>query len=94
MLVADDLPIDEHYVQNPDDLFDKPMDDLVVDLGSKVILEAHLQCAGQEMPLSAEDADYFGPLTKELCETRLSKDKDGWYESSILFVRLGYLICR
>lgn len=77
--MADSLPIDQHYIQNPSELFDKATDDLVVDLESKVILEAHLQCAGQEMPLSLEDESYFGPLTKELCETRLSKDKDGWY---------------
>jgi DEAD/DEAH box helicase domain-containing protein len=49
-----------------------------VDLESKVILEAHLQCAGQEMPLSLADEVYFGPLTKELCETKLKMDKDGW----------------
>ena len=83
MFVADDLPIDQHYVHNPDELFNKPMDDLIVDLESKVILEAHLQCAGQEMPLSADDAVYFGPLMEELCKTRLSKDKEGWYESTI-----------
>jgi DEAD/DEAH box helicase domain-containing protein len=78
VFVADNLPIDQHYVQNSNELFNKPMDDLVVDLESKVILEAHLQCAGQEMPLSVEDSAYFGPLMKELCETKLSKDKDGW----------------
>jgi DEAD/DEAH box helicase domain-containing protein len=78
VLVADALPVDQHYVQAPDDLFDRPIEDLIVDLESKVILEAHLQCAGQEMPLSLEDDIYFGPLTKEICETRLTKDKDGW----------------
>jgi ATP-dependent helicase YprA (DUF1998 family) len=83
VLIADDLPIDQHYVHNPDELFNRPMEDLIIDLNSKVVLEAHLQCAGQEMPLSVEDAEYFGPLMKEICETRLTKDKDGWYESTI-----------
>jgi DEAD/DEAH box helicase domain-containing protein len=86
VFVADSLPIDQHYVQNPDELFDKPTDDLVVDLESKIILEAHLQCAGQEMPLSVEDAIYFGPSMKELCEARLSKDKDGWYVYAFSFL--------
>ena len=54
------------------------MDDLIVDLQSKVILEAHLQCAGHEMPLSVEDEVYFGPLMKDLCESKLLKDADGW----------------
>ena len=78
VLVADTLPIDQYYLNNPDELFDKPTEELIIDLESKVILESHLQCAGQEMPLSPDDELYFGPLTRELCETRLVKDKDGW----------------
>lgn len=54
------------------------MSDLVVDLDSKVILEAHLQCAAQEIPLSKEDDMYFGPLLRELCDAKLSRDEDGW----------------
>ena len=50
-----------------------------MDLDSKVLLEAHLQCAGQEMPLSLEDEKYFGPLFKEVCEASLVKDEEGWY---------------
>lgn len=52
-----------------------------MDLESKIVLEAHLQCAGEEMPLSLADEEYFGPLTRELCETKLTKDKDGWWGS-------------
>lgn len=78
VFVPSEFPIDRHYVAHPDELFDKPVDELVIDLESKVIIEAHLQCAGQEMPLSLEDEKYFGPHTKELCETRLKKDAEGW----------------
>lgn len=39
---------------------------------------AHLQCAGQELPLSREDENYFGPLMHDICAARLWKDKDGW----------------
>ena len=31
------------------------------------------------MPITLEDEQYFGPMMKEICETRLSKDEDGWY---------------
>ncbi|THH10992.1 hypothetical protein EW146_g8195 [Bondarzewia mesenterica] len=81
VLVADDLPIDRHYVNNPQELFDKDMDDLLVDLDSKWIVESHLQCAAYEMPVSLEDEKWFGPWTKELCETKLVKDKEGWYHT-------------
>ncbi len=78
LYVADGSPVDHHYVQNPASLFDKAMDDLVVDLENSVIMEAHLQCASHEVPLAIEDEKYFGPLMKELCETKLSRDKEGW----------------
>ena len=31
------------------------------------------------MPITSEDEQYFGPMMKEICESRLSKDEDGWY---------------
>ncbi|KAI8998791.1 DEAD/H helicase [Trametes punicea] len=81
IFVADSLPVDQHFINYPEELFDRSTDDLIVDLESKVILEAHLQCAGHEMPLTDEDEMYFGPSMKEICETRLVKDKDGWYHT-------------
>lgn len=55
------------------------MSELVIDLDSKVILEAHLQCAAHEMPLMDDDEVYFGPSMKEICKNRLVRDKEGWY---------------
>ncbi|KAH9951273.1 DEAD/H helicase [Amylocystis lapponica] len=86
VFVAEAWPVDQHFVKYPNELFDKPTEDLIIDLDNKVILEAHLQCAGQEMPLTLEDETYFGPLMKELCETRLAKDKDGWYHTHPKFL--------
>ena len=77
------LPIDQYYLGNPDELFDGTTEDLIIDLDSKVILGAHLQCAGQEMPISPQDECYFGPLMRELCDAQLMKDKDGWWESAL-----------
>ena len=54
------------------------MNDLIVELDNKLILEAHLQCAAHEMPLCKGDDVYFGSLLGEVCDTKLSKDKDGW----------------
>ncbi|KAG2149330.1 DEAD H helicase [Suillus clintonianus] len=79
VLVAEDLPIDQEYVDSPDELYNKPVDDLIVDVESKVIIEAHLQCAAHEMPLSKDDVIYFGASLAELCDSKLRKDKDGWY---------------
>ncbi|KAH9930993.1 P-loop containing nucleoside triphosphate hydrolase protein [Fomitopsis serialis] len=86
VFVADQFPIDQHYVKNPSELFDKPMNELVIDLDSNVILEAHLQCAAHEMPLMDDDEVYFGPSMREICETRLTRDKDGWYHTHPKFL--------
>ena len=43
-----------------------------------MILKAHLQCAATEMPITSEDDQYFGSMMKEICETHLSRDEDGW----------------
>ena len=76
--VTDESVADRHYVAYPDDLFDKPTPDLVVNLESSLVIEAHLQCAAFEMPLSGDDARWFGPLTTTICETNLVRDKEGW----------------
>lgn len=74
--VADGTDI--HYVNYPDDLFDRPTSDLVVNLENPLVIEAHLQCAAFEMPLSSDDVQWFGPLTTTLCETKLVRDQEGW----------------
>jgi DEAD/DEAH box helicase domain-containing protein len=51
VLVGSDYPIDMHYMKFPNELFDKPMNELVIDTDNKIILDAHLQCAAHEMPL-------------------------------------------
>lgn len=43
VFVADPFPIDQHYVDNPGELFEQRSDDLVIDLESKVLLEGKRQ---------------------------------------------------
>ncbi|KAL1683546.1 hypothetical protein EV122DRAFT_286287 [Schizophyllum commune] len=86
VLVGYGDPLDQHYMEHPEELFDGQIEDLVIDLKSKVVLEAHLQCAAHEMPLSARDDVYFGPQMLEICGSRLSKDDDGWYHTHPKFL--------
>ncbi|KAG7092162.1 hypothetical protein E1B28_008531 [Marasmius oreades] len=81
VFVAQNLPVDQYYAENPGELLDGQTDDLVIDLESEEILEAHLQCAAYEMPISLEDERYFGPLMREICESKLVKDNDNWYHT-------------
>ncbi|KAI0317304.1 P-loop containing nucleoside triphosphate hydrolase protein [Amylostereum chailletii] len=86
VLVTSGDPIDQYYLSHPDDIWEKPVDDLIVNLDNATIVEAHLQCAAFEMPMRKEDQKWFGPLTVQLCEERLEKDRDGWYHTHPKFL--------
>lgn len=79
VLVTEPYAVDQYFANHPEELFEKKLDEIMVDVDSKVVLEAHLQCASYEMPISLSDEMWFGPSMRELCEKSLVKDKDGWY---------------
>lgn len=80
VLLGDCFPTDQHYMQNPDEIFTKPNCELQVDLQNMLVLEGHIQCAAYEMPIRPdEDAQYFGKNLQEIVEERLIKDELGFY---------------
>lgn len=80
ILLGDPLAVDQHYMQNPDDLFSRPNAEPQIDLTNVLTLEAHLQCAAFELPIKPEeDAAYFGQGLGRLCEDYLIKDDLGLY---------------
>lgn len=80
VLLGDPLPVDQHYMQNPDELFSKPNAEPQIDLANVLTFEAHLQCAAFELPIQPEeDAVYFGHGLARLCEDHLIKDSLGLY---------------
>ncbi|XXG94360.1 ATP-dependent 3'-5' DNA helicase [Hypoxylon texense] len=80
VLVGDCFPTDQHYMQNPDELFTKPNCELQVDLNNMLVLEGHIQCAAYEMPIKpVEDAVYFTKDLAKIAEERLIRDESGYY---------------
>ncbi|KAJ5805061.1 hypothetical protein N7474_010948 [Penicillium riverlandense] len=80
VLIGDRYPTDQHYMQNPDELFTRPNCELQIDLSNELILEGHVQCAAFEMPIRPdEDRVYFGEQLLVLAATRLVKDSLGFY---------------
>ncbi|KAK4165220.1 hypothetical protein QBC43DRAFT_378211 [Cladorrhinum sp. PSN259] len=75
ILVGDSFATDQHYMDNPDELFTKPNAQLQVDLNNTLVKEGHIQCAAYEMPIRPEtDSKYFGSDLVDLCSDRLIKD--------------------
>lgn len=82
ILVGDCFPTDQHFMQNPDELFTRPHGELQVDLENMLVKEGHVQCAAFEMPIRPkEDAKYFGDDIGKLCEERLVRDSSGFYHT-------------
>ncbi|KAH7327893.1 putative DEAD/DEAH box helicase [Stachybotrys elegans] len=80
ILVGDCFATDQHYMQNPDELFSKPNCELLVDLENMLVREGHIQCAAYEMPIRPEqDAEYFGQDLAQICHDRLLGDEMGYY---------------
>lgn len=83
VLVGDCFPTDQHFMDNPDEIFTRPNCELQVDLLNTLVVEGHAQCAAYEMPIRPdEDEQYFGKQLKELAEDRMVKDSLGFYHCS------------
>ena len=86
VLVGDSFANDQHYMENPDEIFTKPNCELQVDLQNMLILEGHVQCAAFEMPIRPnEDKAYFGKQLHEIAEERMAKDPLGFYHCNERF---------
>jgi len=82
MLICDPFPIDQYYAKHPHEIFTNPYASLDVDLANTFVLESHLQCAAQELPVHPEeDIPYFGPDLPQLCKERLVPDEEGFYHA-------------
>ncbi|KAL6881536.1 P-loop containing nucleoside triphosphate hydrolase protein [Trichoderma novae-zelandiae] len=80
ILVGDSFATDQHYMNNPDELFTKPNCELRVDLDDILVREGHIQCAAYEMPIrQEEDMQFFGQDLPRICRERLVKDDVGFY---------------
>ncbi|GAA5888384.1 hypothetical protein JCM6882_008599 [Rhodosporidiobolus microsporus] len=84
MLICDPFPLDQHYARNPDLIFSSPFQQLNLDLDNPLVLEGHIQCAADEIPLHPEDdAPYFAgsdaDKLRRICLERLVGDDDGFY---------------
>ncbi|KIY01177.1 uncharacterized protein Z520_02729 [Fonsecaea multimorphosa CBS 102226] len=86
VLVGDCFAVDQHYMQNPDEIFTKPNCELQVDLQNELVVEGHIQCAAFEMPIKAdEDEKFLGKMLPEICTERLSYDSMGFYHCNERF---------
>ena len=59
-------PLDLFYVHNPNQLFGKIQEEILITLKNKYIIKNHLCCAAKEIPLNIDEYKKFGIEEKEL----------------------------
>ncbi|HZD18093.1 MAG TPA: DEAD/DEAH box helicase, partial [Actinomycetota bacterium] len=67
-LVAQDDPLDQYLVAHPEDLFDRPAEDAVIDPSNPFVLRPHLACAAREHPLAADELETYWPGSARVVE--------------------------
>jgi len=60
VLVAGQDALDQFFMREPERLLSRPVEEAIVDLANPHILDAHLQAAAYEVPLTPADEQYFG----------------------------------
>ena len=83
-LIAQEGPLDQYLMRNPDFFFSRNFDNAIINPGNPYILKPHLLCAAWEKPLNNEDEEFFGPnmgtmLTELEQEGRLRERHEKWH---------------
>ena len=68
MLIARDHPVDQFFMDNPDEFFDSPFEQARVSVKNPKIMRAHLLCAAKEAPLTRSDFALFGESMREVAD--------------------------
>jgi len=84
VLIAGDDPLDTYLVHHPEALFDRPVEAGVLDPDNPYVLAPHLAAAAAELPLTAADAQVFGPTMIGLLEVLVARGllrrrPGGWF---------------
>ncbi len=84
ILVAADDPLDTFLVHHPAAIFDRPVEQAVLDPENPHLLGPHLACAAAELPATSADATYFGATTTGTLDGlaargMLRRRPTGWY---------------
>jgi len=83
-LIAQQNPLDQYLMRNPDFFFSKNFDNAIINPDNPYILKPHLLCAAWEKPLEDKDDAFFsanmGTMLSELeQEGRLRKPQERWH---------------
>ena len=68
VLVAGSDALDQYYMRNPDEFFERTAERAVISVSNKFIQAGHLLCAAREISLTTDDRDHFGENFDEIVD--------------------------
>ena len=70
--------LDQYYMKNPEDFFNKPYEDIIVDPYNRYIAKKHIVCAAYEMPVRIEEVvEYKNILNEAIQEGLIFESQNG-----------------
>ena len=66
VVVPQDEPLDQYYAAHPNEFFAKPHEAALVNPTNPHVLGPHIGCAAYELPLTADNAEVFGPTVDDI----------------------------
>jgi DEAD/DEAH box helicase domain-containing protein len=86
VLIGHEDALDQHFMRNPDDFFDRDVEPVVLNPKNPAIMKAHLVCMAAEAPLGVEDesfavVDFMSQLKQLTAEGQLLQSATGntWF---------------
>jgi len=87
ILIGLDTSINQYVMSHPEYLFDRAVEEAVLDAENPFVLTGHLRCAAQEKPIAHAELAAFGPYAdtaiRILAENRKVREiGDAWYHAA------------
>ena len=68
ILVAFENQLDQYFMKNPEFFFDKPHENVVIDLNNEKLLKNHIICAANELPISLDELEEEFHVSEEFVD--------------------------
>ena len=72
-LVAFQNPLDQYFMNHPENFFERNPENAVINLDNPYILGGHLKCASNELPLTESDRKYFSEGYDQALDTLIKE---------------------
>jgi DEAD/DEAH box helicase domain-containing protein len=87
ILIGMDTTVNQYIMTHPEYLFDRPIEQAVIEPDNPFVTLGHLRCAAHELPLDASETAHFGPDAEIVLDVlagnrKLKRVSDQWHHSS------------